>query len=268
MKNTGILIIIMVLAVTGIAHASVTVVTPNSSTVLDQGQFFDYGNIEAGDQFTLTIANEISPETEVTWQQLRIDTENLPSGWKVKDSSIGGKVLTATITVPQSQEKNAFNIKAIAVNEGKGLEAGIQVRVYVRKDLVEADVTNTLQETFVKETATFQLTLINNSVAEKTVIVSSTLPTLWIPQKTVMLAPNEVKTVSLDVIPRVYGWKNFEFKVENAKTQAVLDIIPVTLNVKPLLKEKYEASLYGFPFYSVSLLPYYLINSFLSLLIP
>jgi len=65
------------------------------------------------------------------------------------------------------------------------------------------------------------------------------------------------------ISPKNYGVKKFSFFTKSLLTEKVLSEISPRIEVKPSLKSKYGAALYGFPFFTPSLLPYYWFNSFI-----
>ena len=69
----------------------------------------------------------------------------------------------------------------------------------------------------------------------------------------------------LNVNALAYGKRNFTITVSSLQN-SMQQAFPAELGIAPTLRGKYLASLFGFPFFSPSLLPYYLVNGFLSLL--
>ena len=68
--------------------------------------------------------------------------------------------------------------------------------------------------------------------------------------------------------PRVYGYRNYSFYVNSQLNGNLVNLIPARIEALPVLKEKYATGLYGFPFFTVSLLPYYLLEGLVALVLP
>ena len=120
----------------------------------------------------------------------------------------------------------------------------------------------------INQPVTYEITLINNSLAGHTVQVSSDLPLLWFEGQEITLKPKESKTLTLTVTPRVYGFRAFTFYLHSQENGRLLNLSPARIDAKPVLKEKYATGLYGFPFFTLSLVPYYLMEGLASLFLP
>ena len=70
----------------------------------------------------------------------------------------------------------------------------------------------------------------------------------------------------LEVSPGTAGFKEFKFYVDSMLFDKRFAELDAKMRALPSLQTKYTASLYAIPFFSLSLLPSYLLNAFLALL--
>src|SRR3989344_3392827 len=258
-----ILLLFSIIFFVSAAFAEMSFVTETEKTTLLDNQTLEFGDIQRGETLELRLSSDAGNENE--WTQLIVLTETLPLGWKAVNSEKEKKVLIAAVTVPLQASLDAYQFKVKAVSPLKS--ETVNARVILKEGLVSADISATVMQVTVNKETEFELTIFNKSNASHKVIVSSNLPVLWFKPVELTLKPKEIRKVSLKVTPRVYGFKSFQFQVKSAMNNELFALIPSQLVVEPTIKDKYSAGLYGFPFFTMSLFPFYLINSFLSLLI-
>ena len=231
-------------------------VSPASSEVLS------FGKIARGE--TLKVVVKKKSDFSFDWDSLTIDTGLLPPGWKFELVE-EDKTLIALITVGKDAPVSAQQLKFTASNSSEPLlSEAFYAGISVHESLLDVSPEKLSKETVLGETTVFTLILNNDSVASHRVEITTSLPSYWFSQIVEELGPNQTKTVELLVSPYAYGEKNFSINVrslENSKSFS----FPAKLDVKPTIAGMYYASIAGFPFFSPSLLPYYLLNSFLAL---
>jgi hypothetical protein len=244
------------------------IVSESSKLVLQDGDVRSLGNAQPGETLHLTIASATGYEG-MEWEKLVIPQNELPPGFEAVDSPKGGKTLTARIKVPVDAPKDVFQFRATALARDNAVSPEtVTLRLAVKEGLLLASLAQPVKETFINEPVEFELTLINSSIADHKVSIGSNLPALWLKGQEVTVKAGEEKKVKLEIIPRIDGPKDVYFRIDSLENGEALDLIKANLKVKPELKEKYGTGFYGFPFFTLSLLPYYLINSFISLLLP
>ncbi|MBU1120938.1 hypothetical protein KJ660_03615, partial [Candidatus Micrarchaeota archaeon] len=142
----------------------------------------------------------------------------------------------------------------------------------VKNNLLFANIQNLKQSTVVGEPVSYTVTLFNQSIADHYVGISSTLPTYWMEKKEVLVEAGKMNSFEVKVSPRTVGGagniKEFKFILTSKLNDSELEYFDSELTIQPTIKNKFSSTLYGFPFFSLTLLPYYLINSFISLLFP
>ncbi len=259
-----LLLLFCVLLLFSTAYGAVYLVEPVDRKVLpSSSEVFSFGKVAKGETMRLVIKKK--SDLSFDWAILSVDSSLLPPGWKV-DSIAEDKSLIAEITVPRNAEVSTQQIKFTASNPAEPvLSETFYASVLVQENLLDASVEELSQETVLGEVEKFNLVLNNDSIASHRVKVRSSLPSYWFSSQTVVLEPKQAKNVELSVVPYAYGEKNFQFEVlslENSKTFS----FPARLSVKPTLSGMYLASFGGFPFFSPGMLPFYLLNGFLSIL--
>ena len=208
---------------------------------------------------------------DFAWSKAEI-AKQLPESWKVVDSTPFAETMILKLTIPAEQEETAQNLKINFLNfRDEKTNDSFSATLFVKKKLITASIMGLQKETRVNEPVDYILSLSNDSIADHTVRISSTLPKYWFEDRIIVLkkktSKDSVQEIRLSVLPRAYGNKDFSFKISSELTGKEIDSFNARLKVNPTLKGKYAAALYGFPVFTPTLVPYYLINSFLSLLL-
>ncbi len=260
-KKTLVLVCLLLLSAQ--AFAAISVVEPVDMKVLPaDSHIISFGKIARGE--TLEIVIKKKSDLAGEWVNLEVDEQLLPSGWSVErvDSD---KTLIALVTVPTNAPISTQRMRFTAGSQaGQLFDETLYATVSVHESLLSASIENLNQDAILGGKASFNLVLNNDSIAEHSVRVESTLPGYWFFAQTVLLKPHETKTVELPVFPLSYGEKSFSFSVSSTQNSTQFSF-PARMNVKPTLAGIYRTPIAGFPFFSPALLPYYLINGFLSL---
>jgi hypothetical protein len=221
--------------------------------------------IEDGDFVGKTVPEStlelvFSKENE-KYDSLKLNS-NLPSGFSVavKEELESFKVL---INVPKSAVNSQYKIGLKFSNTSNVLvQENVDFYFSVEDELLFASMNNFSQETLTNNPAQYGFTLINNSDAEATFIISSSLPTSWYSSHAVVVKPKSIEKHTLEILPGVSGERKFNFNVSYAGKQKTFD---VSLKAEPTLESKFSSVLNGLPFYSFSLIPSYLLNGLFSL---
>ncbi len=267
LKKLLVLVFLLAFSMQGLALISVITETQKFSYQPNERHLLNA--VQPGETFSFKISNDPGVSTVNTkWSQIIVEKDSLPKNWRAIDSEKNQKVFEVQVLVAKDAEANKeYEFKVKAVDEKNLLESeSIKIRIPVKKGLVSISLPETVKKTFVGEETTFNLTLVNNSIADHKLKVSSDLEKLWFEEKEFELKAGEKKEVQLKVNPRIYGLKQFKFKVESVSNGELIDLIPIELTVQPVLKKKFEAALTGLPVFSPSMLSFYLFNSFISFL--
>lgn len=246
------------------ASADVYVLSPLEQQ-LKPGTSMVLGSAQPGETIVFTIASKSGYGESFAWNSAIITSDSLPSGWQFSGSESNPTHFVLKVSIPSKQSIGAYNFKVKVGNSAKNVsDEEVTLTVFIENSLLASSLSETKQETIVNEPAYFRLTLVNESIAEHSVRVSSTLPRYWFEPVNVTIAPKSIKQINLKVNPRVYGNKQFQFIVQSNLSGKTFKRFDSELTITPTLKGKYLAPLYGFPAFSPNLMPVYLIDSFIA----
>lgn len=247
------------------ALATITIAKPIQQTI-PEDQVFELGEIEAGQTFDLVISKYSVGVEGKAWRDFNV---LLPKDWRLQiipqPNNPNTMAYLVTVPIRASSQSYAIQVKS---NPESGQESQvISLIVKVSNNLIRADVDNLSQTTMVGQPVSYRGRLQNNSIATARVRVDSDAGSLWLKPIEVNIPPKQSQELNLVLNPGHYGKKSFRFFVYqldgfNTEPVATFD---AELTVNPTLKSKFAPSLNGFPFFTPSLLPYYLLNGFLSI---
>jgi len=257
-----LLLAFCVLCVLSSVHAAVFLIEPVDKK-LGNNEEAAFGQIARGE--TLRVIVNKKSENTLPWDTIKVDGASLPEGWSAKETATD-KSLIAEITAPRNAPPSTQRARFVVSNAAQPLfSEGFYGNFLLRENLLAISPENLQQETFVGKGVSFRLKVNNDSIAEHSLEVTSSLPGYWFEPVSLTLQPKEKKSIDLNVNVFSYGERNFSFLVSSKKNDLAI-AFPAKLTIKPTLEGKYTASLFGFPFFSPSLLPNYLINAFAALL--
>ncbi len=245
------------------AYATIYIVEPVDKAVKPtDSETLEFGKIARGE--TLRVVVKKKSDFETRWSSLSVDKSLLPAGWQIQPLE-EDKTLIVNVAVPKNAEISTQRIKFVASSpSGQVFNESFYATVSVKDSLLSASIESLGQESILGEDTTFGLVLINDSIAEHSVRVESSLPDYWFSPMEVRLKPHETKQVQLVVSAHSYGEKNFSFTVSSLLNEKKFSF-PAKMNVRPNLVGMFQAPFAGFSFFSPSMLTYYLLNGFLSI---
>ncbi|MDD4250638.1 MAG: hypothetical protein PHX27_00420 [Candidatus ainarchaeum sp.] len=254
-----VLLLIFILLFVGTVF-SIRLVEPISKELNDN----DFvGSIEPGQTLELIISKELGRFNSVEL------TSDLPSFFNIsiKDYLESVKIIIeSNERTPRTNYFFSFNLK------GKSSVKNVRVFFSVTDSLLDATLLNYSSSTNVNDPANYDLLLINNSDADAKFLLNVNLPWFWLSNNLdtenagFVIVPKQQKIIQkLVVFPRVQG--NHYFKVHlDLQTKNNSKEFTLYSNAKPTLASKFNSSLSGLPFYSISVLPSYFLNSVFSVL--
>ena len=240
--------------------AEVQLVSPLEKFV-SENQAIELGSVQAGE----TIELIFSSNSGALRPWVSASASSLPIGWNAEQLAQPGNknTLILQVMVPKESDAGAFMFKALLQDEaGNSQEASFLA--FVEEGLLTAQVDSIKKTALAGEQIPFTFQLNNNSIAEHSITLYSSLPLTWFKPETIIVKPKSSKQFSTAISPKSYGEKKFSFYLKSNLNAKTLQEISPRVEVKPTLKNKYEAALYGFPFFTPSLIPYYIFNSFIS----
>ena len=244
------------------AFAAVFLVEPVDKR-LENSEAVVLGNIAKGE--TLRIVARKKSEQSAEWNTIIVDLETLPQGWKFSARETD-KTIIAELSLPANAQVSTQRLEFTVSNKSQpSFAETFYANISVRDKLMTATIENLSQRVVVGETANMKLIVSNDSVAEHRLAISSNLPTYWFEPLEVIVTPNGTTETDLNINAVAYGERNFKLEVSSLQNDTVF-CFPASLGIAPTLQGKYVSALFGFPFFAPSLLPYYVVNGFLSLL--
>ena len=265
----NLLIFVFLLAFSAGAFSSVTVLYPVETSV-ESGSSIEIGSVAPGQTFVVSFSDN-SGFQSFEWDSLTIDDSSFPEGWRIESIESNDTSLVATFYVPANVQSNIYRINFMFSNRNEpNIKETFTALVVVKESLFDVSFSKKSEanDFVVGEKAVYSVLIRNNSIADQRFRISSTLPTNWFSEQTISLKPNTSQEIVLEVEPMVYGVTDFSFNAVLPETGVTIKSFRGSLNVKPTLKGKFSAGFSGFPFFTFSLLPYQLLNSFLGLVLP
>ncbi len=244
------------------AYAAIFLVEP-VDTKLQSGQSVALGSIAKGE--TLRLITRKKSELPAQWDSISVNREMLPEGWGFEEIETD-KTMIALLSTPSNALVSTQRIQfTLSSKSQPAFAETFYADLSVRDNLLTVTIENLNQGVVVGETAQFKLIASNDSIAEHNIAIASDLPSYWFEPMSVRAEPHSTLAVDLNVNALVYGERSFRFTVSSLHNDSAFNF-PALLSVSPTLRGKYVSALFGFPFFSPGLLPYYLLNGFLSLL--
>ncbi|HLC92221.1 MAG TPA: hypothetical protein VJH23_00775 [archaeon] len=250
------------------AYASVSMTYPADATLSD-GASVQAGFVSPGQAFNLGFSNDSGHGYK--WDSITIEQSSLPAGWKIVSINKTDPSLVASIKVPTNAPPNIYLLRVSLSNSSQpeSLEQ-IEVRVIVKRNLLDVSFArkSTEETQLLGGKAIYNLKLTNSSIAPFSVKIGSTLPSNWFSEKSVEIKPNTSQDLELVITPLSSGKFQFSFQAFAGEDNLIVKSYASELNVRPTLKGKFGSPLSGFPFFTFTLLPFQLADSFLSLVLP
>jgi hypothetical protein len=219
--------------------------------------------LQPGETLELVVNIRPSIETDVKWVSFDVDQSALPAGWKIQAKDKNDKTLVLQIYVPKDAKQDAYKLNFTVV-PNSGAEEKFSTIVFVTKGLLKSSMTKLKQNVAVNERTAYGLVLNNESIAPEKIIVYSSLGKAWFLPMTYEMQPHQTVEAQVFMDPKVYGNRNFKFYVYSDTTKQLLNEFNAELDVSSNLPAKFAAHQYGMAFFTISLLPYEVLSSFLS----
>ncbi len=239
------------------SFSSVSVLLPVEQ-VVESGGTVSLGGLQPGETLEISIEKKSG---SIEWVSARIDTDLLPPGWNYSSEKRDRSILLR-VQVPAEAKTATQNLGVIAFNDM--LEERFNALVNVRKGLIVPEIRALKMEVNVNECAKYRLRALNESIAAHEIEIKSDLPEYWFFPRKISLAPHESLDANLEVCGKSPGYRAFAFFVDSAFNGERFLSSEQEMVVLPTLQGKYTSIGSGFPFFSVTLFPYYLVDFFLS----
>ena len=245
-----------------VGHASIFLLEP-VEWQLENNESIELGAIAEGETLELVLQRKSGFDFE--WDRALVDDSSLSEGWLSK-SRATDKTLVVEVSLPRAAEESVQRIPVSLESDASPFSSeSFSVSVTVKENLLNASMENLKQRAMVGEETKFKILLNNESIAKQSVLVSSSLPDYWFEPVVLELEPKQTLETELSLVPQSYGLRQFSFKVSSQLNGFQQDFA-AELNVLSTLKGKFSSAIFGFPFFTPSLLPNFLINAFLALI--
>lgn len=241
----------------GNVTASLVVFSPIETSVEKDGSFL-LKYVQPGETVPFVFDRKSGSQV---WDSIAVSTS-----WPYS-SQVLDKTINLYLKVPATETEALKNIKVTVRDSRTGVEESYNIVIYLRDDLVKAGLTKSSADCNVGSATEFELSLVNESWAEHKLIIESSLPETWVSKQTETLGPKETKIIKIPVNALTPGYKKFSFYVRSALFEKQFAELPASMKIFPSLRSKYSTAFYSMPFFSMSLLPSYLLNAFLSFLL-
>ena len=159
--------------------------------------------------------------------------------------------------------------KALAIDISD-IERDVDVRVIVKNGLLDVSFARKSTDEFAQlgGKVIYNVKLTNSSIAPFGTKITSNLPSNWFSEKPLLLKANTTQDLELAVTPLSSGKFDFAFQAFESENNIIVQSYSSELNVRPTLKGKFGSAFSGFPFFTFTLLPFQLFDSFFSFVLP
>jgi len=261
MFKKALLISVALLFALAFAGAEAKLVSPVEKYVGAE-DLTELGKAMAGETIELIFSTG-SGNPESPW--IAVSAEGLPNGWGAAEimQQRNKSTLILHVSVPKEAKNSTYQFSAV-LEDAKGGKETAEFLVFIQEGLLKTSVDSVMRKTTVGEPVVFTFSIDNDSIAMHRASIESSLPPTWCSPASFEIGAKSSKKISITVSPKNYGEKKFAFFIVSGLSSRTLNEIGAKIEVQPTVKSKYEAALYGFPFFTPSLLPYYLFNSLIS----
>lgn len=228
----------------------------------------DIGRISPGESVDVIFNKNAGYGKDIEWKQARISNTHMVYGFVTRDSEVGTDSLITHVQTSSITPEGVYDFSLELVGEENVLvNETYTLRVTVQKKLLNGSLSANQLSGGVNEPSTFTVLVVNDSSAPARVEVTPALPQIWASARTTTIEAHSFVEVPITVTPRFAGPKTFDIKLTNLDSGETVSTLKGTIVANPTLKDRYAAGLYGFPFFSISLVANYLVNAFVSFLL-
>lgn len=260
-------ILLFLLALAANASADAFLVDP-LVVKAEPGKIIDVGGVQPGESMQLIFSTDSGYGNNAKWVQAVFGTNPYGEIIQAQSSEAGTRSLITRISTSTLLPPGTYRLPlTLRGTPGQLENETYQVQFTVAQKLFSATLMDPRVEGKLNETLKYNLTLVNDSSAEVTVRVEPSLPTTWSNGITTTIKPHSFKSVEMLVTPRFAGPKGFDIQVTNTRTGQRYEMLHANLVAHASIKDHYSAGLYGFPFFTISLVANYLSNAFFSLVL-
>ncbi|MCR4335932.1 MAG: hypothetical protein NUV57_05365 [archaeon] len=261
------IILSAIILLTSLAFAEVNIIYPVEAN-LQSGNTIQAGSVSPNQVFELIFSDNSGHDFE--WDSLNVNETSLPVGWKIVSQNNTDTSLVVSIEVPKNAKPNFYVIEfSLSNSNNPSVKDSVNVSVVVKQNLLDVSFVRPSLDGIivVGDSVVYKGVVSNSSIASQKIVFSSDVPSNWFDSVDFDAKPNSLEEVELILTPKSYGKHFFSFQVLD-KDGTIIKSYSSELNVRPTLKGKFSSALSGFPFFTFSLAPFQLFDSFISLILP
>ncbi len=194
--------------------------------------------------------------------------EELPQGWKGKNSKLYERPLFVSISAAPDAEEGEYSAKIKLVDEFNGEKLGnftFNVKIRISKEVMEAQISPSKITTSPGQPAVFNIIVENKGSAGDVFEIGAEGPKRWSFKKFVYVGPKQKKVVRYEVVGEEEEVYKAQIYVKSTASEQVKRAKEVEIVVKPTLEGDIKASANGIMIYPFFNLPLQALNSFLSI---
>ncbi len=261
-KTLGIVFGLLFLAT--LAHADVFVVDPTVEHAKPNATI-NIGSVSPGEKVELILSTSTGYGADVEWESATLGAVSPSGGIRTQDDESGDDSLITTIQTTSITPAGTYTVPLTLSGDPELLQdETYTIQFTIARGLIKGSLSTENVNGNVNLPSTFSVLLVNDSSSPVSLRVVPALPAVWSLPQTIQLKPHSFVTVPVVVTPRFAGPKTFDITLVRAENGVTIDTLQATLVANPTIKDRYSAGLYGFPFFTISLVANYVANAFFS----
>lgn len=225
----------------------------------------DIGGVTPGEKMELIISTDAGYGPSAEWESATLGTVYPAGGIRTESAATGDDSLITSIQTTSGTQTGTYTVSLTLSGDPELLQdETYTIQFHVARGLIKGSLSAENVNGNVNQPSTFSVLLVNDSSSPVTLRVVPSLPSVWSKPQTVQLKPHSFVTVPVIVTPRFAGPKTFDIALVRNENGVAIDTLTATLVANPTIKDRYSAGLYGFPFFTISLVANYVANAFFS----
>ncbi len=245
-------------------HADAFLVDPVVQKV-KPNQTIDAGRLSPGEGVDIIFNKNAGYGKNIEWKQARIANQNQVYGITTRNSEVGTDSLIMHIQTSIVSPVGTYDFPVELIgDDGVLVNENYTLRMAVQNDLLNGSLSANQLSGGVNEPSTFTVLIVNDSSAAADVDVVPALPQIWAQARSTRIESHSFVEVPITVTPRFAGPKTFDIRITNTNSGETVSTLKGTIVANPTMQDRYAAGLYGFPFFTISLVANYLVNAFVS----
>ncbi len=264
-STKAFLIVLLVFLGLSCASATVSVISPVVKT-LSNNESFELGSVQPGE--TLELFFNKRTGSGGSFSNVRVDASTVPAGWIVSQPELLPESIGLKVSIPSDETERVQNLRFVFSTNENVMES-VELGLNVRYDLIQFQLVPVDNDVSLGENAVFSFRAVNQSLAKHSFAVFSTLPDSSFEKQSFSLtgALGDLPNIDTNLVvsPKVYGKRDFSFRVVSMQNEKTLDQFNEVMTVHPTLEGKFNSGLFGLPVLAPNLNVFYFFNALASL---